>query len=359
MRWELGEREAGLLWLQEANDIAMRLAAENPSVPSLQGWHYRDSRQLSAYFRELGKVDEAARLMRQARAALERLERLPSRTAADLFNLACVRASCAAPPAVGQTASGFEDDRRERLHMADLAIAALVQAVDLGFRDVESLRRDTDLAAIRDRDDFKKLAARAELAARATSAEELARSDGASPAQKLERNREALAIRERLAGADPKDRRLRGDVAASHHAIGVIQVSLNRLDEARASFERALALRQGLARSASRNDRSRIDLGSTMIALGSVEWESGRLAEGDRLWREGEELWSRAESEAPVSRRDPGRLAAMRQSIGYCLRRSRALGPGRAPVCSGLRGRSLRQLRSVPPGRDAASRRRR
>ena len=51
VRWELGEREAGLPWLQEANDIAMRLAVENPSVPSLQGLHYRDSRQLSEYFR--------------------------------------------------------------------------------------------------------------------------------------------------------------------------------------------------------------------------------------------------------------------------------------------------------------------
>ena len=97
MRWELGERGAGLPWLQEANDIAMRLAAENPSVPSLQGLHYRNSRQLSAYFRDLGKMDEAARLMRQARASLERLERLPSRTAADLYNLACARASARRP----------------------------------------------------------------------------------------------------------------------------------------------------------------------------------------------------------------------------------------------------------------------
>ena len=65
--------------------------------------------------------------------------------------------------------------------MADLAIAALAQAVNLGFRDVESLQRDTDLAAVRDRDDFKKLAARVELEARAAKAVELGRTDGASP----------------------------------------------------------------------------------------------------------------------------------------------------------------------------------
>jgi tetratricopeptide (TPR) repeat protein len=313
MRWDLGEREAALRWLQEANDLARRLAAENPSVPYLQSYHYQYSRELGSKLRELGKADEAARLMRQARAALERL---PSRTPDDLFNLACARALCAAATPGGDKTPGSEDDLRERLRMADLAVAALRKAFDLGFRDVEKLKGDDDLKAIRDRDDFKKLVARADLEERARKAEELARADGTSPDRKLAHNREALEARERLAAADPKDRRLRGDIAASQQAIGLIQLGLDRLDEARAALERARSLREGLAREDPRDDRSRTDLASTTIALGKLEWKAGRLAEAERLWRDGEDRWARAESQSPESLRDPRGLADARREIG-------------------------------------------
>ncbi len=308
IRWNFGEREASLRHFRESNDIIRQLAAENPSVPGLQSYLYQRSHELGKYLRQLGRDDEAARTMRQARAAMERL---PTRTAEDLYNLACARALCAAPPRVGDKAPESEDDRRERLRMADLAVAAIEKAVGLGLHDVEKFQGD-DLKAIRDRDDFKKLVTRVDLEARARKAEELARADGASPDRKLERNREALELRERLAAAAPMDRRLRGDMAAGQHAVGLIQFGLNRLDEARSALEKARSLREELAREAPDDARSRADLAATMIAMGKLEWRAGRLAEAERLGRDAVDRWSRAEAQATASGRDPGGLAAAR-----------------------------------------------
>ena len=158
--------------------------------------------------------------------------------------------------------------------------------------------------------------ARIDLEARARKTEEVARADGSSPAQKLERDRESLEARERLAAADPKGRRLRGDLAAGQQAIGLIQLGLDRLDEARAALERARSLREELAREAPEDVRSRTDLAATTFALGRLEWKAGRLDEAGRLWREAEDRWSRAESEVPESRREPLGLAAFRREIG-------------------------------------------
>ena len=58
--------------------------------------------------------------------------------------------------------SAKEDDAKQREEDAKLAIAALRQAVRLGFKDANRMNKDDDLKALRERDDFKKLVAELE-----------------------------------------------------------------------------------------------------------------------------------------------------------------------------------------------------
>ena len=75
---------------------------------------------------------------------------------------------------------------------ADLAMEALRKAIAAGFRNVEWLRTDADLNALRGREDFKAL--EADLAARVA----------ATSPDKLKASQQALALRQKLAQADPQ-----------------------------------------------------------------------------------------------------------------------------------------------------------
>jgi tetratricopeptide (TPR) repeat protein len=363
MHRELDEKEAALRWLQEANDTWMELATGNPSVAALQTGHFQASWQLSWSLNDLGRADDAVRVMHQARAAMERH---PSRTAENVYCLACARALCAGPWPGREHDPVRQEDLGERARMTELAVAALTQAVDLGFRDLERLREEPALKTMQGRDDVKKLMARIELESRIREVEQQAKADGPNPALRLARNSQALELRKRLVEVDPKNQRLRDDLAASQHAMGLIQLGAKQLDEARASLERGRSLRQEMAREAPEDARSQADLASTIVALGRVEWKAGRLVEAERHWREGEDLWARAESPARGPRSAPSGLAAARQSIGDCYAQ-RGLWALAAPLYdrafeAGLEGNSFECRRAMllylAAGDDAARGRR-
>jgi hypothetical protein len=63
-----------------------------------------------------------------------------------MYNIACVHALMVSKAA--------DADKQ-----ADLAMESLKQAVAAGFKDRALLKKDTDLNALRDREDFKKLVA--------------------------------------------------------------------------------------------------------------------------------------------------------------------------------------------------------
>jgi eukaryotic-like serine/threonine-protein kinase len=84
------------------------------------------------------------------RATAEQWEKLGRTGAADLYTAARLRAVAAAVGRRDPTLANEEADR---------AMGWLRKAVAAGYRDAERLRSDSDLAALRDRDDFKKLLA--------------------------------------------------------------------------------------------------------------------------------------------------------------------------------------------------------
>jgi hypothetical protein len=97
----------------------------------------------------------------ECRATAEFWERLNWVDADGLYNAARNRSVCAAVIMAAPNTSG-EDARRLAREQADLAMAWLHKAVAAGYKNSEHMKRDTDLDALREREDFKKLLAELE-----------------------------------------------------------------------------------------------------------------------------------------------------------------------------------------------------
>jgi serine/threonine protein kinase len=92
-------------------------------------------------------------------AAVESAAKMKERAgdkAVQLYNVACAYALCAGA-AMNPVANAPSADK-----LADEAMALLKQAVAQGFNDADYMKKDDDLGALRERDDFKKLLAELE-----------------------------------------------------------------------------------------------------------------------------------------------------------------------------------------------------
>jgi tetratricopeptide (TPR) repeat protein len=298
------EKNSGeaLVWYRKANDVWVRLATENPAVPRLQRDMFDNALGLSRWCVANGKPDDAAAVMREARGVIERL---PREGPDNLFRLACVRALCAA--AVGQdaTAEAKADAQKDQ----DAAADALREAVAAGYVDLNRLRQAPELASVRGREDFKSLLAGLE-------ADVAARNDPNAPGSRLRVNEKALSLREKLAEADPNNRHLRADVAASRHAIALALNDLGRSDEALKAFAEAEAARQKLVEEEPKSAEFRSDLAATRLELGDLHWKAGRLAEGAESWKKALDLLGAVHREAPQDLPTSRRLADAARAVG-------------------------------------------
>jgi serine/threonine protein kinase len=244
----LGHRNEALVAYRRAVEVWRQLARDNPAVPSLHSAFFRACQNLALYQRELRQTAEAERTMRLARDAIDRL---PSDGPEALFNLACVRAECSTLLGQGKD-KPTDEERAEQKHEADLAIEALRKAIAAGFRDAARLHRATAMNALRDREEFKAL--EADLVARIA----------ATPLEKLR------AATQRLAQADPKNKRLLDDLATSQQAIALIQIDLGKLDQAQKNLQESIALREALVKDEPKNKQYQKDLEASRLALESV-----------------------------------------------------------------------------------------
>ena len=86
----------------------------------------------------------------------------PAELVSAAADLACAAARSSAAGKADLTAQ----EKALRRRYADEAVATLRQAVELGYRDAERLRKDPALDSLRTRDDFRGLLVRAEQAAK-------------------------------------------------------------------------------------------------------------------------------------------------------------------------------------------------
>jgi tetratricopeptide (TPR) repeat protein len=147
-----GDSKAALASYQRSLDLRERLVKADPR-------NVQDQRNLSMSLTKLGTVhlqsgDSPASLtyLHRARDCFERLIADKAALAGDFYNTACVFALC-----IPQTE---EPDAKEKY--AKRAVELLKQAAGKGYRNVAHMKKDTDLDALRQRDDFKQFIAELE-----------------------------------------------------------------------------------------------------------------------------------------------------------------------------------------------------
>jgi tetratricopeptide (TPR) repeat protein len=264
---QLGHVDEALAAFRRVAEIRRKLAAENPAVPSLHSSLWGAYRDLAIYQRELKQIEESRRTLRLAGGVIDHL---PSDGPEAQFKLACVRAECAAILGQGK-AKLTGEERAEQKNEADLAMDALRTAVASGFRDMERLRKATELNVLRGRVDFKIL-------------ESFLNSwVAAAPSDKPLLSLRDLAKRQKPSESDPNNKRLRSDRAASRHALALIQLEAGNLGEAQKHLQEAIALREPLVKEEPKNPQYQADLAASRFALGDHYWRSGKLADGAKL----------------------------------------------------------------------------
>ncbi len=91
--------------------------------------------------------------------------------------------------------------------------------------------------------------------------------------------RDGLAIRERLAAADPTNAEWQRDLSVSYNKIGDVLVAQGNLDEALARYRDGLAIRERLAAADPGNTEWQRDLSVSFNKIGDVLRAQGKLDE--------------------------------------------------------------------------------
>jgi serine/threonine protein kinase/tetratricopeptide (TPR) repeat protein len=224
-----------------------KLVRDNPAIPDL----IADLVGGSIGFRDdLVRHTQSAEALRVLRRACTDVEGLAVEGPAKPLGLGRLLAAAAAT-ADPSAPTAEDEDRRRR--DADRAMDALRQAVAADHSIVAGLRGDLDLTAVRTRDDFQALVADLDPPAAVQ-----ARGAETDPPRRPEEPGRA--------GADGAA--VRAELAASQHAVGMIQLGLGDLDEAARSLTQAFDLSEASARGDPKNAAMLVTLAQTSLRKG-------------------------------------------------------------------------------------------
>jgi serine/threonine-protein kinase len=282
----LGNTDAAVTALQRAVEVRRWMVRDNPAMLTFRTEYITDSEMLATLLLRHKGRQEALRVVRETREVLENVR---DDSAAHLIILARARVLHAETLKNGK-ADLSPADQADHRQALDGAAAAIKRAVAADGRTAAGLSKLPQLKALLERADVKDLVARAV----SQAGDPLAKDK-----EKLAAAQKDLKAKEKLAREDPTNRRVRADRAAAHQAVGLIQINLKQLDEARLSLEKALALWQALATDQPRDVRARIDLSAGRLALADLHWKADRLAEWRRFSRRGVESLEEAVRLAP------------------------------------------------------------
>lgn len=142
-----------LPWLRKACEISERSVAAQPSVTGFQ-------RLLASNYLYFGRMPAEVVSTTEALDYLRRGEQIlaavPNPTAGDRYNLACIRARIV--PLIGRGQRELSSQQRaERSRYEALAMSTLREAIAEGYHDIQNMKQDSDLDALRARADFQEL----------------------------------------------------------------------------------------------------------------------------------------------------------------------------------------------------------
>jgi tetratricopeptide (TPR) repeat protein len=274
-------------------EILERRARDNPDVPGLAGEMVTGYQELVAYLRQLDRLDDAARLVRQVRDRVAEAtdDTGPFFRALAAFHLEACEVAAARTKQSADAAAELEQ-------ATEAALTALRNYTLTGWRDASWLRTNKMTEPLRDRADFRDLLARHEALGRA---EATASNASSTPEEKLAARREILSQREALAGPSPAARFARRSLAQARQDLGQAHLDLGQVEEAKAAFDEALAIRQTLVEEAPKNEQLRADLAVSQTTAGSLFAAAGNLKDAIPAWDRGLAILEEALRANPAS----------------------------------------------------------
>ena len=126
----------------------------------------------------------------------------------------------------------------------------------------------------------------------------------------------ALAIRDRLAEADPANAERQRDTSVSHNKIGEVQVAMGDLSAALTSYQASLAIADRLAKADPRNAIWQRDLAVSHIKLGDMQRTGGNLAAALTNYAAGHQIFERLAKSDPSNATWQRDLSVSHNKIG-------------------------------------------
>jgi serine/threonine protein kinase/predicted Zn-dependent protease len=284
----LGHEDEATAAYRRVIAVLERRSRDNPDLAGTQGSVNGQTvaaetvityQALVAYLRELGRLDEAARVVRQGRGWAVGVT-----TDAGSFFEALAGFHLEARAVAEARARNTADASSDVESASAAAVTALRSNVLTGWRGLSWLKTDLQPAPLRRRPDYQELVARVE---GLTKAEQVARNSESSRAEKVIARQECLAALEALAGPAsglPSARFARRSLAQAQQDLAQALLDAGRVEDARQAFALALAVRQRLVEEAPSSEQLRDDLAQSQSATGDLYAAAGRLADAARTW---------------------------------------------------------------------------
>jgi serine/threonine protein kinase/tetratricopeptide (TPR) repeat protein len=311
--WALGDREKALESYQQCLDHYQAKIRAYPDVPIYRSSMTGDVLLHLARFRELGRKQDAWRVLRQAS---DIIHSVPEPTADDFYLLAGLEIQAAALIGYGKKELSADEIDQERREM-EQASTSLSRAINAGFkdriralRDFAVLQNDPTLNDLRERhrDFFAALVKQMQTGPTINYLNELA---GKKPGEK---------------NPPPPDYAppaivngpvlSKSDLARSKLAIGLLKADQGQEKEANKSTSEALVICQDLAKSDPKNPKYLEDLTACNMALGDLDWRAARSTVAILHWQRGLDPIYQALRDTPGNKVLAERLASFELQIG-------------------------------------------
>src|SRR5262249_9987536 len=136
------------------------------------------------------------------------------------------------------------------------------------------------------------------------------------PDESLQAHEKALAIRQKLAEANPAATRIQRTLAQSHNLIGQLLARQQRFAEAFTAIDAGLAIRQKLVNAEPKNSEYATDLGYSHAYRGWALIRSGQQSQAAGDLRQAVELWGKAKAPNTETRFERSRVLALLAGLG-------------------------------------------
>ncbi len=273
---KLGRAEEAVAALGRRLEVLDRRARDNPDLPGAAADMILSYYAVVAHLKELGRLDDAARVVRQGRdrAAEVSTDEGPFFMALSSFYM---EARAVAEARAKDSALARPDVESA----AAAAVATMRNYILTGWRDSRWMKTNPAAAPLKERTDFRELIARVEALMKA---EQVAKNAQSSPAEKLIARQECLAVLETLAAPESTARHVRRALAQARQDLAQALLDAGRALDARLAFDEALALRQSLVEESPSSEQLLADLAESQSAVGDLFAAAGKLTDAKRSW---------------------------------------------------------------------------